>query len=197
ANTSISHSRQRLVFFPFDLLHLDGSDLRNRPLTERRAKLARLIEPSFAIRFSEHIDGNGTAFFAAAVKHGLEGIVSKLAASCYRSGPTKKWLQVKNVTESDFILLGLERDIEGRPFAHVGRQAKHNYEYAGMAFMTSGAKLAHALSNKADGLMINACAVRGLRRPQATWLKPELRVRVRHLRNAKGLRHASVRAILS
>jgi bifunctional non-homologous end joining protein LigD len=63
-------------------------------------------------------------FFAAAVKHGLEGIVSKRAASCYRSGPSKAWIKTKNVIESEFVLLGLERDIEGRPFAHVGREAK-------------------------------------------------------------------------
>ena len=45
------------------------------------------------------------AFFAAAVKHGLEGIVSKRAASRYRSGPSKAWIKTKNVVESDFVLL--------------------------------------------------------------------------------------------
>jgi hypothetical protein len=66
----------------FDLLHLDGIDLRRRPLVERRAKLASLIEPGcFEIRLSEHLEGDGAEFFAAAVKHGLEGIISKLAGS--------------------------------------------------------------------------------------------------------------------
>lgn len=75
---AIRHYPQRLVFFAFDLLRLDGADLRGRPLVERRAKLAGLIEPGgFDIRVSEHFGGDGAQFFAAAVKHGLEGIVSR------------------------------------------------------------------------------------------------------------------------
>jgi ATP-dependent DNA ligase len=55
-------------------------------------------------------------------KHGLEGVVSKRAASRYRSGPSKAWIKTKNVTESEFVLLGLERDTEGRRgFAAVSR----------------------------------------------------------------------------
>lgn len=56
------------------------------------AILARLIELGFAVRFSEHFQGDAKAFFAAAVKHGLEGIVSKRALSCYRSDPSRNWL---------------------------------------------------------------------------------------------------------
>jgi hypothetical protein len=80
------------------------------------------------------------------------------------------------------VLLGLERDTEGRPFAHVGREEAAGFKYAGMAFMT-------------EALSRPACVVKGLKRPRATWLKPEIRVRVRHLRNGNGLRHASVKAI--
>lgn len=149
-----------------------------------------------AIRYSEHFEGDGAAFFAAAVKHGLEGIVSKRAASRYRSGPSKAWIKTKNVVESEFVLLGLERDTEGRPFAHVGREGSTEVEYAGMAFMTFSEKLHSELSQKAEARCMPACAVKGLKRPRATWLRPEIRVRVRHLRNGNGLRHASVRAIL-
>jgi bifunctional non-homologous end joining protein LigD len=65
------------VFYGFDLLHLDGQDLRQRELVERRSILSEIIKPVFAIRYSEHFEGDGADFFAAAVKHGLEGIVSK------------------------------------------------------------------------------------------------------------------------
>ena len=102
--------------------------------------------------------------------------------------------KTKNVVESEFVLLGLERDTEGRPFAHVGREGPTGFKYTGMAFMTFGEKLHGELSRKADALSRPACAVKGLRRPRATWLEPEIRIRVRHLRNGKGLRHASVRA---
>jgi ATP-dependent DNA ligase len=93
---AIKHDPHRLVFFAFDLLHLNGMDLRPLPLIERRAKLAELIDLCWAVRYSEHFEGDAAAFFAAAVKHGLEGIVSKRARSCYRSGPSKHWLKIKN-----------------------------------------------------------------------------------------------------
>jgi bifunctional non-homologous end joining protein LigD len=84
---AIRYEPHRLVFFAFDLVHLDGVDLRRRPLLERREKLASLIGPGcFAVRYSEHFEGDAKAFFAGAVKHGLESIVSKRAMSPYRSG---------------------------------------------------------------------------------------------------------------
>jgi len=193
---AIRHEPRRLVFYAFDLLHLDGQDLRERELVERRAMLSRIIKPAFAIRYSEQCEGDGAVFFAAAVKHGLEGIVSKRAASRYRSGPSKAWIQTKNVTESEFVLLGLERDTEGRPFAYVGRKGSGGLKYAGMAFMTFGERLYSDLSRKAEGLRCASCAA-GLRRPGATWLRPEIRVRVSYLRNGNELRHASVRTILA
>ena len=72
---AIKHDPQRLVFFAFDLLHLDGMDLRGRELVERRDKLANLIAPCFSLRFSETFDGSGPDFFAAAVKQPHEGRV--------------------------------------------------------------------------------------------------------------------------
>ena len=79
--SAIRHHPDRLVFYAFDLLHLDGQDLRQRELVERRAILSAILNPAFAIRYSGHFEGDGPAFFAAAVKHGLEGIVSKRAAT--------------------------------------------------------------------------------------------------------------------
>jgi bifunctional non-homologous end joining protein LigD len=67
----------------FDLLHLNGQDLRKAPLIERRAALRRLIEPDTRspIQFSDHVDCDGAKFFKAAAELGLEGIVSKRVAS--------------------------------------------------------------------------------------------------------------------
>src|SRR5215472_2317575 len=81
----------RLIFYAFDLLHLDGKDLREKPLIERRTKLKRLIEqdPDSPIQFSEEFIGDAAAFFHACAAHELEGIVSKLATSRYRSGRSK------------------------------------------------------------------------------------------------------------
>ncbi len=102
----------QLIFYAFDLLHLDGKDLREKPLIERRTKLKRLIEqdPDNRIQFSEEFIGDAAAFFHACAAHELEGIVSKLATSRYRSGRSKTWLKTKCFTESEFLLLGIDRD---------------------------------------------------------------------------------------
>ena len=86
---------------------------------ERRALLIELIRPDnrFPIQFSDHFEGDGAAFFKAAAEIGLEGIISKQAASRYRSGPSRSWLKTKNMIEGEFILLGTERDTNGIPWA--------------------------------------------------------------------------------
>jgi bifunctional non-homologous end joining protein LigD len=92
--SAIYTAPHRLVFFAFDLLHLNSQDLRRTPLIERRAALCKLIEPDprSPIQFSDHVDSDGARFFKAAAELGLEGIVSKRAASLYRGGPSRSWL---------------------------------------------------------------------------------------------------------
>jgi bifunctional non-homologous end joining protein LigD len=122
--SAIHKAPHRIVFFAFDLLHLDGQDLRGQPLMERRALLRKLVkhDPRSPIQFSDHIEGDGARFFKAAAELGLEGIVSKRAASRYRSGPSRSWLKTKNMVESEFILLGTERDSDGVPLGAVGNR---------------------------------------------------------------------------
>jgi ATP-dependent DNA ligase len=81
----------------FDLLMLNGDDLRGRPLTERKLALRKLLRRSRGgIQYVEHAEGDGDKMFEAACRLGLEGIVSKRVASPYRSGPSKVWLKTKN-----------------------------------------------------------------------------------------------------
>ena len=85
----------------FDLLMLDGDDLRRRPLVERKALLHSLLRRSKGgIQYVEHAEGDGTEMFAAVCKLGLEGIVSKKLDAPYRSGPSKTWIKVKNPKSS-------------------------------------------------------------------------------------------------
>ena len=77
----------------FDLLRLDGDDLRQRPLEERREALLKLVAGVDGIRFSEAVAADGAIVFAHACKLGLEGIVSKRAGSLYR---TRNWLKCLN-----------------------------------------------------------------------------------------------------
>ena len=86
------------VLYAFDLIEHDGDDLRDLPLIERKRRLARLIGKAKrrAIRFVEHLTGDGPTVFEHVCRMGLEGIVSKRTDAPYRSGPSKTWLKSKN-----------------------------------------------------------------------------------------------------
>jgi bifunctional non-homologous end joining protein LigD len=84
------------VLFAFDLLELDGEDLRRLPVEDRRAKLATVVGNVPEIQFSEGLVGDGQTVFGHACRLGLEGIVSKRLGSSYVSGRTRLWLKTKN-----------------------------------------------------------------------------------------------------
>jgi bifunctional non-homologous end joining protein LigD len=89
---------RRAFLYAFDLLELEGTDLRNEPWETRRATLASLLRKSNeGIRLCEHIeDADGDLVFRHACKLGLEGIVAKRRDKPYRSGRSADWVKVKN-----------------------------------------------------------------------------------------------------
>jgi bifunctional non-homologous end joining protein LigD len=88
---------EHVVLYGFDLIEVDGDDLRSRPLEERKARLAKLLKRmNGGIYLSEHLDGDGSVVFEHACRLGLEGIVSKRRDLPYRSGRSKCWIKVKN-----------------------------------------------------------------------------------------------------
>jgi bifunctional non-homologous end joining protein LigD len=88
----------RCVFlYAFDLIELDGDDLRHEPIERRKAALAKLIRRTkTGLALNEHIDEPGDVVFRHACKLGLEGIVSKRLGSPYRSGRSRHWVKSKN-----------------------------------------------------------------------------------------------------
>jgi bifunctional non-homologous end joining protein LigD len=93
------HSRAddaSVFLFAFDLLAIDGADIRRERLDDRRAKRRKLLGRPDGIWFSEHLAGDGERVFRHACKLGLEGIVSKRRDAPYRSGRSKAWLKIKN-----------------------------------------------------------------------------------------------------
>ena len=85
------------VLYAFDLIEHDGIDLRDLPLIERKFRLFKLLgRAKHAIRFNEHLTGDGATVFEHACRMGLEGIVSKRTDAPYRSGPSRTWLKSKN-----------------------------------------------------------------------------------------------------
>jgi bifunctional non-homologous end joining protein LigD len=86
-----------VFLYAFDLIELNGDDLRRDPLEVRKAALASIVAKAGpGMQFNEHIEGDGPTVFAHACKMGLEGIVSKRKDSAYRSGRSPDWLKMKN-----------------------------------------------------------------------------------------------------
>jgi bifunctional non-homologous end joining protein LigD len=112
---AIAHLARRtpVTLFVFDLLYLDGYDLRHVPLIERKRALASILQPSNVMRYSEHFTDNGEEMLQAARATGLEGIMAKRANSKYESKRGQDWLKIKIVTQQEFIICGYtagERD---------------------------------------------------------------------------------------
>jgi ATP-dependent DNA ligase len=85
------------ILYAFDLIELDGEDLRHRPFLDRKAALARLLRDTEAgILVNEHIAEDGPTVFAHACRLGAEGIVSKRVDGTYRSGLSRVWIKVRN-----------------------------------------------------------------------------------------------------
>ena len=112
---SIKRWPGKLAFVAFDLLHLDGEDLRPMPLVERRALLWSILAPAEgAIQFSQHVAGSGKEFYETVDRMGLEGMVSKRPDSTYRSGPTTAWLKTKCYQLSEFEVAAVLRERANR-----------------------------------------------------------------------------------
>jgi bifunctional non-homologous end joining protein LigD len=110
-------------YFVFDLLWLDGKDLRKKPLKERRALLAKLMSEkgiSNYLVYADYVEGSGPEFFKQACAAGLEGVVSKRADAPHRSGRGRGWLKVKCKRGEEFVIGGYNRsDVKGKPFSSL------------------------------------------------------------------------------
>jgi len=111
---ALAESRSHdLTFFAFDLLYLDGYDLRAVALADRKALLADLLVPVItaksAIQYSDHFAGNGHDLLDLVTEKGLEGIVSKRADSRYEEARTATWLKTKARKKGDFLIVGFTR----------------------------------------------------------------------------------------
>jgi len=95
-----------VVYCVFDLLELDGDDLRDLPLLERRARLTEAIRPSAALQLSEAWRDDSEGRFAQACRAGWEGLIAKRADSPYVTGRSRDWLKLKCVWEQEFVIGG-------------------------------------------------------------------------------------------
>jgi len=187
-----------IILYAFDLMHLNGKDLRQEALSERRSILKALIgsDEQSRIQFSEEFHGDGAAFFKACADKGLEGIVSKLALAQYRSGRTKNWLKTKCFTESTFVVVGTDRDRKtGALRALLAHPNSEGLHYAGAAFIALGGDARAEFLAEVERLTTAWAEFKPSGSSDATYCQPKLTVRVKHLVGSKTLRHATVRGL--
>ncbi len=98
-----------LVYFAFDLLHLNGEDCSRMPLMERKQLLQYILasDSNGYLRFTDHVQGQGDEVHQAACHLGLEGIVSKRADATYTSGRSESWRKIKCIRRQEFVVIGL------------------------------------------------------------------------------------------
>lgn len=105
-----------LVYYAFDLLFLNGKDLRDLPLHERKTLLKTILKGQDGrLRYSDDVKTSGKEFFEVSCDHDLEGIISKDASAPYRSGRNSSWVKVKCQSRQEFVIGGWTDPKGGRP----------------------------------------------------------------------------------
>jgi bifunctional non-homologous end joining protein LigD len=171
-------------YFAFDLLADGKDDIRKLPLSERKARLTKLLKAARApIQLSPVIEGHGLAVFEAFRDQGLEGVVSKRADSPYRSGRANIWLKAKCVNEREFVIVGYQPSPR-RAFASLllAEQVGGRLTYRGNVGTGFTDKTLKSLSAEMTKL---ACAKPALSVPPeaargAKWVEPKLVAQVRY-----------------
>jgi bifunctional non-homologous end joining protein LigD len=95
-----------VVFIAFDLLYLDGDDLRRTPLIERKELLKKVLKPNELVRYSEYFTGNGAEILEAVKAQGLEGVIAKRPESVYESRRSPDWVKWKVVDTASLVICG-------------------------------------------------------------------------------------------
>jgi bifunctional non-homologous end joining protein LigD len=184
-----SHKRGGLIYYVFDLLWLDGEDLRGLPLAERKPRLESLKLPvdRGPLRFAEHVRANGADFFAEAERLGLEGIISKRQDQPYKPGRGSDWLKIKCATRSEFVIGGFTDPggaRQGFGALLLGYYDKaRDFKYAGRVGTGFNDRLLKDLSKKLHGIEVSKPPFSGVaikRERHAHWVRPNLVAEVRY-----------------
>ncbi|MBZ5632304.1 MAG: DNA ligase D [Acidobacteriia bacterium] len=166
-----------VVFYAFDLLYLNGRDLRGLALTERKRLLKEVLRPNDVVRYSEHFS-DGKALLEAAKQQGVEGIVGKKASSFYESRRSGDWVKYKVHSSESFLLCGFtegERDHFGALVLGIHDGGK--LKWAGNVGTGFDRKTMKAIYEKLAPLAIEKCPLeqdKNLPKKDVTWVRPEL-----------------------
>jgi bifunctional non-homologous end joining protein LigD len=197
-NAAMRWRPENIILYAFDLMHLDGADLRRETLSLRRSVLKVLVgnHDESRIQFSEAFVGEGAVLFKACAEHGFEGIVSKQGLAPYRSGRSRTWLKTKCFTESTFVVIGTDRDRKtGALRALLAYPNSEGLNYAGAAFIALADDARTDFLLEIERLATSWAAFKTSRLSDVKWCQPQLTVRVKHLAGSKTLSHATVKGL--
>jgi bifunctional non-homologous end joining protein LigD len=196
---------ERLVYYVFDLLYLDGADVSGEPLADRKERLADLLRPlgeDGPVRYSEHFTEPGKTMLAHACRMGLEGVVSKRAAAAYRSGRGHDWIKSKCTQRQEFVIAGYlpsEKTGRGLRSLIVGYHEGGELKSAGHVGTGFSAKAGDDLKRKLDRLKRRTSPLSGpgSKEKGAIWVDPDLvaEVEFRSWTADRILRHASFQGL--
>jgi bifunctional non-homologous end joining protein LigD len=168
--------QDRLLYYAFDLLWLDGQDLRKRPQVERKAMLRSLFDAHDLqppILYSEHLEGDGDELFKHASKLNYEGIVSKKADAPYRSDRNEGWLKIKAVQRGKFPVVGFIKDPTGVAALYLGKQEGKELVYMGKVGTGWSRTVSSQIRKQLDMVISpQAKLTKPVRKPKATWVEP-------------------------
>ena len=173
-------------YHAFDLLYLNGYDLRDVPYVERKRLLQRLLKgaPEIFI-YVEDIEADAEAVFEQACKLGVEGIVAKRADAPYRSGRQESWIKLKCKKSENYPIVAFVEKLGAKPrkvaSLYVGRREGGKLIYAGKVRTGYTEATARELREKLDPLIRKQSPLSiPVKKPKATWVEPEVSAEVEY-----------------
>ena len=169
-----------ICYYVFDLLSMDGNDLTHLPLTDRKELLQKMLPKNDVIKYSDHVIEKGIAFFNAAVKNNLEGIMAKKADSEYYAGKrTTDWLKIKNHKSADVVICGYTAPTGGRKYFGslvLGIMKENKLVHAGHAGTGYDDEMLQTVFNLLQPLVQNDSpfAEKIITNNKVTWVKPKI-----------------------
>jgi bifunctional non-homologous end joining protein LigD len=177
----------RLVYHAFDLLYLDGYDLRRAPLIERKAALRDVLpKRAKTIAFAEFFEKqDGETVYRHACQLGLEGIVSKLRDSPYRSGRQESWIKLKCTKSDTFPIVAFVEKLGARArriaSLYLGRREGDRLVYAGKARTGYTMAAAREVRERLDPLIVKRSPLSvPVKKPKATWVEPVVQAEIEY-----------------
>jgi bifunctional non-homologous end joining protein LigD len=180
-----------LVMYAFDLLYLNGYDMRKAPLVTRKAELAALLKGS-NILLSQSFEANGEHMFKTACQMGLEGVVSKRRDSRYTSDRTDAWVKMTCRNRETLQVVGYAMKDSRFDGLYVGRQAGEQLIYAGKVDLGFTPGTVTDVRKRLAPLVQKTQAFsQKIKKPRAVWVRPSLLAEVEYrAKSAEGkLRH--------